>query len=84
MGPGKHALDGGAHWCNLANRTEPSLCGGDAASCPITLTTCLYIPYALDIYKTLGYAQGPNSVLRQSKYCQLLHNCTRKSDFKKL
>jgi len=26
-----------AHWCHLANTTEPSLCGGDAALCQITL-----------------------------------------------
>jgi len=32
-GPRKHALDGGAHWRNLANTTEPSMCGGDAAFC---------------------------------------------------
>jgi len=24
-------LDGGAHWLNLANTTEPFMCGGDAA-----------------------------------------------------
>ena len=33
-------LDGGAHWRHLANTTEPSVCGGDAALCQITLTTC--------------------------------------------
>jgi len=26
--------------CHLANTTEPSMCGGDAALCQITLTTC--------------------------------------------
>jgi len=30
----------GAHWCHLANTTEPSICGGDVALCQITLTTC--------------------------------------------
>jgi len=30
----------GAHWCHLKNMTEPSMCGGDAALCQITLTTC--------------------------------------------
>ena len=29
-----------AHWRHLANTTEPSMCGGDAALCKITLTTC--------------------------------------------
>ena len=32
----------GEHWCHLANTTEPSMCGGDAALCQITLTTCYY------------------------------------------
>jgi len=27
----------GAHWRNLANAIEPSVCGGDAALCQITL-----------------------------------------------
>jgi len=31
VGPRKHVLDGGAHWRHLANTTEPSMCGGDAA-----------------------------------------------------
>ena len=30
----------GAHWRNLANATEPSVCSGDAALCQISLTTC--------------------------------------------
>ena len=29
----------GAHWRNLANTIDPSVCGGDAALCQITLTT---------------------------------------------
>jgi len=32
----------GAHWRHLANTTEPSMCGGDAALCQITLTTCYH------------------------------------------
>ena len=31
-----------AHWRHLANTIEPSVCGGDAALCQITLTTCYY------------------------------------------
>ena len=31
---------GGAHWRHLANTSESSVCGGDAALCEITLTTC--------------------------------------------
>jgi len=30
----------GAHWRHLANTTERSISGGDAALCQITLTTC--------------------------------------------
>ena len=30
----------GAHWRHLANMTEPSVCGGDAALRQITLNTC--------------------------------------------
>jgi len=30
-----------AHWCHLANTIEPSVCGGNAVLCQITLTTCL-------------------------------------------
>ena len=30
---------------HLANTTEPSVCGGDAALCLITLTTCLYLSF---------------------------------------
>ena len=32
----------GAHWRHPANMTELSVCGGDAALCQITLTTCYY------------------------------------------
>ena len=41
---GKHFLAfyicSGAHWCHPANMTEPSVCGGGAALCQITLTAC--------------------------------------------
>jgi len=33
-------VDGSAHWHNLANTTEPPVCGGDAALYLIILTTC--------------------------------------------
>jgi len=36
----------GAYWRNLANTTEPSMCGGDAASCQITTTCYDYISTA--------------------------------------
>jgi len=41
VSPGNHVLDGGEHWRHLVNTTEPSVCGGDAACCQITFTTCL-------------------------------------------
>jgi len=34
-------MDGGSHWRNLVNTVEPSMRGGDAALCQITLTTCV-------------------------------------------
>jgi len=43
LGPRKHVLGEGAHWRNLTNTTEPSVCGGDAACYQITLTTCLML-----------------------------------------
>ena len=33
----------GAHWHHLANTIDPPVCGGDAASCQITLTTCFSV-----------------------------------------
>ena len=30
----------GGHWRHLANTTEPSVCGSNAAFCEIALTTC--------------------------------------------
>ena len=40
VGPRNHVLDGvrGAHWRHLANTTESSVCGGDAALRQTTLT----------------------------------------------
>jgi len=31
-----------AHWCHLANTSEPSMCGGNTAVCEITFTVCYY------------------------------------------
>ena len=44
MGPSNHVLYGGAHWRRLANTSEQSVRGGNAALCQITLTTCYCIP----------------------------------------
>jgi len=35
-------IDGGVHWRHLANTTELSVSGGNAALCQITLTTCYF------------------------------------------
>ena len=44
---------GRAHWRHLANTTEPSICGGDAALWQITLTTCYSISCTLLICVSL-------------------------------
>jgi len=31
VGPGRHVLNGGAHWRHLVNTIEPAVCGCDAA-----------------------------------------------------
>jgi len=40
----------GAHWRNMANTTEPSVCGDDAALCQITLTICCGRLIGLPLY----------------------------------
>jgi len=48
----------GAYWRNVMNTIEPSVCGGDAALCQITLTTCynscLVIPFQTDSLINFG------------------------------
>jgi len=39
----------GCTWRHLKNTTEPSMCGGDAALCQITLTTCYYYGVLLEV-----------------------------------
>jgi len=43
-GPKEACIRRGSHWRHLTNTTEPSMCGGDATCCKITLTTCLTLP----------------------------------------
>jgi len=45
VGPRKHVLNRDAHWRNLVNTIEPSVCGGDAALCQLTFITCYYYYY---------------------------------------
>jgi len=59
VGLREHVLDVCAHWCHLTNMTEASMCGGDAALCQITLTTCCcLIPSWVDVtvYRRPSYA----------------------------
>jgi len=42
MGP-RNRIRWGAHWCYLANTTEPAVCGDDAALCHISLITCSWL-----------------------------------------
>jgi len=45
----------GVHICSLhhlANRTEPSICSGDATLCQITLTTCS-IFYSIELCESI-------------------------------
>jgi len=44
----------GAPWRHLSNVTEPSVCGGDAAFCQVTLTTCKRF------FRTAHLAYGEN------------------------
>jgi len=37
----------GAHWSNLANTIEPSVCGGDEAICQLALASCLLKPNSI-------------------------------------
>jgi len=52
---GFYIWEWGAHWRHLKNTTEPSMCGGDAALCQITLTTCYFIVVDNDVELLLGH-----------------------------
>ena len=54
VGPRKHLLGEGAHGRHLANTIEPSMCGGDAACCQITLEHLLY--FSLDHFGLVLFA----------------------------
>jgi len=43
MGTGNRYIRWGVHWRHLTNTTEQSVCGGDAALCRITPTSCLLL-----------------------------------------
>ena len=64
----------GAHWRHLKNTTELSVCGGHAALCQITLTTCFGIPYTASA-KTMVKFDIKESIIRLnvSMNMSLLH-----------
>jgi len=59
---------GTAHWCHLANTIEPSVRGGDAVLCQITLTTC----HLLQLH-TMNTVQLKNFVYRVITEQQMGH-----------
>ena len=74
---------GRTDWRNLANTTEPSICGGHAALYQITLTTCYLFPNTADKLpsysnmthqnnKKLKQKKSPNS--QRSDDNKLLYN----------
>jgi len=54
----------GAHWRHLANTTEPFVCGGDAALCQITLTSC-YVSHLLINLDNFYYSLVTNHLVVQ-------------------
>jgi len=62
--------DGGAHWRNLANAVEPSVCGSDAALRQITLSTCYFLANVNSRSRSL-YAIARPSVVCLSVVCRL-------------
>ena len=85
VGPENDVSDGGAHWCHLANTIKPSVCGGDAALCQITLIT--RFDY-LRVCASLWVQNNNNNnnkwhlhrfVDRFSRFCRT-HDCDRQTD----
>jgi len=62
----------GAHWRHLANTIEPSVCGGDAVLCQITLTVHLL---SLSAYHAAHTVSGLcNSVCKLILLVQAVHD----------
>ena len=61
VGLRKHALDRGAHWRNLANTTEPSMCGSDAALFVKLLWQFVTIDYGPR--KATVWSRSPDAVI---------------------
>ena len=54
-----YVLNRGAHWRNLANTTVRSACGGDAALCHITSTTCFCSAFSSGILQAFRAPTAP-------------------------
>ena len=48
----------GAHWRHLKNTKEPSVCGGDAALCQITLTSLVVVVVVVVVMAALCNRAG--------------------------
>jgi len=60
-----------AHWCHLANTTEPLMCGSDAALSQITLTTLLLLEFIVGVnypFWTSLLSGGPTTVTRAENF----------------
>jgi len=58
----------GAHWRFLANAIEPSVCGGDAAFCQISLALVFIRPHRSTTYVDVAYRYRPSSMVCRSVY----------------
>jgi len=61
-----------AHWRNLVNTTEPSMCGSDAACCQSTLTTCSELCQVRPVYPKVHVFDNSVACLSQAR-CQSCH-----------
>ena len=64
-GPRNRAFDRSAHWRDVANMTERSMCGGgDAALCQITLTAIIIVlVLCFQCFDAVGWVAGRASGL---------------------
>jgi len=62
----------GADWHHLANTSEPSVCGGDAALYQITLTTCFI--FAAINFKLFNFENAQGSIVVFGKCLIFLNN----------
>jgi len=68
-----------AYWRHLANTIEPSVCGGDAVLCQITLTTCSFLSHSSHLFYVLLLLYRCH---RQSVAAVLFHSSQKYRFFK--